>query len=72
MNVIFSLIREYTILFNVIARFQGLDLGAYLYKNPPCTLIKDPRESNKIDYSLIFCLFILIFVSLLYNIILQY
>ena len=41
-------------------RVYTLDLGACLYKRPPCTLVNDPRESNKIVYSLILvssCLF---------------
>ena len=51
--VIFSLIWEYTIL---IIRVYVLDLGAYLYKSSPYTLVNHPSENNKIDYSLILVL----------------
>ena len=47
-----------------LLRFQGFNLGACLYKGPPCTLENHPRESNKttILYILIsFCLFTLYF-----------
>ena len=60
--VIFSLIREYSIL---ITRVYILDLGACLYKGLLCTLVNDLRENNKIDSSLIF-IFLSLFISLFY------
>ena len=64
------IMREYTILLMVLTRVSRFTLGGCLYKGPPCILVMHPRESNKIDYSLNFCLpisfTILYFIILLF------